>query len=64
VDLDLARLGMDHGSEYEVHDVLGGGTYQWRGNWNYVELSPWAHNAQVFEVRALEAATRTPRRSP
>jgi starch synthase (maltosyl-transferring) len=49
-DLDLAELGLGVGESYEVHDLLGGGQYAWRGARNFVELSPHALPAHVFQV--------------
>ncbi|MEZ5219313.1 MAG: hypothetical protein R2715_22635 [Ilumatobacteraceae bacterium] len=37
-------------------DLLGGGAYEWSGNWNYVELSPWAGAAHVFVLEAHGAS--------
>ncbi|MGD9999106.1 MAG: alpha-1,4-glucan--maltose-1-phosphate maltosyltransferase [Ilumatobacteraceae bacterium] len=51
VDIDLARLDLPYGVEYDVVDLLGGGTYRWVGNRNYVDLSPWGANAHIFSVR-------------
>ena len=53
VDLDLAKLCMPYGSEYDVVDLLGGGTYRWVANRNFVDLAPWSANAHVFEIRPL-----------
>ncbi len=56
VDLDLARLGLPYGSAYDVVDLLGGGTYRWVANRNYVDLAPWSANAHIFEVRPFADA--------
>ena len=54
VDIDLAAIGLAYGSAYDVVDRLGGVTYRWQGNRNFVELSPWGAMAHVFTVRADE----------
>ncbi len=54
VDIDLAPLGLPYGSDYDVVDQLGGATYRWSGNRNYVDLSPWAAMAHVFTVIAAD----------
>jgi starch synthase (maltosyl-transferring) len=50
VELDLAALGLDADAPFEVHDLLSGSRYTWRGPWNYIELSPHAVPAHVFRV--------------
>jgi starch synthase (maltosyl-transferring) len=52
VDLDLAALGLEPDDAYEVHDLLGGGRWRWRGARNYVELDPEILPAHVFHVLA------------
>jgi hypothetical protein len=39
-----------------VVDRLGGASYHWVGNHNYVELSPWGAMAHVFAVRAPDGS--------
>jgi starch synthase (maltosyl-transferring) len=51
VDIDLAAIGLPYGSDYDVVDELGGVTYRWSGNMNYVDLAPWSASAHVFTVR-------------
>jgi starch synthase (maltosyl-transferring) len=57
VDVDLAALGLAYGSDYDVVDELGGVTYRWSGNMNFVDLAPWSASAHVFSVRATSPAT-------
>jgi starch synthase (maltosyl-transferring) len=38
------------GDLYELHDLLSGGRYTWRGGRNYVELNPHTLPAHVFRV--------------
>jgi len=51
IDLDLASLGLDADKAFRVHDLLGEGTYSWRGSRNYVELTPDSLPAHVLRVR-------------
>jgi starch synthase (maltosyl-transferring) len=51
VDLDLESLGLDANRAFQVHDLLGEGTYSWRGPRNYVELTPDSLPAHVLRVR-------------
>ena len=50
VDLDLAALGVEPGESFQVHDLLTGARYLWRGARNYVQLDP-QQAAHVFRVR-------------
>ena len=54
VDLDLAAIGFDYGSDYDLVDHFGGGRYRWSGNENYVALSPWGAPAHVFTVHRTD----------
>ncbi len=54
VDLDLARIDLPYGAQYDVVDLLGGGTYRWSANRNFVDLAPWSANAHIFSIRALD----------
>ena len=53
VDPHEYGLGLGDDEEFEVHDLLGGGVYQWRGWHNYVDLTPGRGPAHVFAVRRL-----------
>jgi starch synthase (maltosyl-transferring) len=57
VDIDLAQLGLPYGVQYDAVDLLGGGTYRWRGNRNYVDLAPWSASAHIFAIRPLGSST-------
>ena len=48
--LDLEVLGVPDDTEFEVHDLFGGGTYLWHGARNYVELNPHVTPAHIFRV--------------
>jgi starch synthase (maltosyl-transferring) len=56
VHVDPATFGIGLGDDdpFEVHDLLGGGVYQWRGWHNYVDLTPGRGGAaHVFAVRRI-----------
>src|SRR5262249_6895779 len=48
--LDLAALGVGADETFQVHDLLGGARYTWRGPRNFVELAPDHTPAHIFEV--------------
>jgi starch synthase (maltosyl-transferring) len=56
VDIDLAAIGLPYGADYDVIDELGGVTYRWSGNRNFVDLAPWSASAHVFSVQRLDDA--------
>ncbi len=49
--LDLAALGLDPDTSYQVHDLLSGARFLWRGARNYIALDPHHSPAHVFVVR-------------
>jgi starch synthase (maltosyl-transferring) len=51
VDLNLSWLGLSPDQGFQVHDLLTGARYGWRGARNYVELDPHVVPAHVFEVQ-------------
>jgi len=53
VDVDLAALELPDGSDYDVVDELGGVTYRWSGNRNFVDLAPWSASAHIFSVHPI-----------
>lgn len=55
VDPTSLGIGLGHDDEFEVHDLLGGGVYRWRGWHNFVDLTPGRGAAHVFAVRPLDA---------
>ncbi len=57
VHIDPATFGLGLGDddEFDVVDLLGGGSYRWRGWHNYVELTPGRGQAHVFAVRRTHA---------
>ena len=53
VDPRTYGLGLGDDEEFDVHDLLGGGVYRWRGWHNYVDLTPGRGPAHVFAVRRV-----------
>ena len=51
VDLDVSALHLDAEQPYQVHDLLSGQRYIWRGRYNYVMLDPQRAPAHVFRLR-------------
>jgi starch synthase (maltosyl-transferring) len=51
LDLDLAAIGLAANESFQVHDLLGGARFTWRGSRNFVELEPTAMPAHIFEIR-------------
>jgi starch synthase (maltosyl-transferring) len=51
IDLDLEALGTTADHTFQVHDLLSGARFTWRGPRNFVELVPSQMPAHVFEVR-------------
>ena len=45
------ELGMDKEEAYQMHDLLDGAYYDWRGEFNYVQLNPHVLPAHVFALR-------------
>jgi starch synthase (maltosyl-transferring) len=58
IDPSVFELGLGDDDEFDVHDLLGGGSYRWRGWHNFVDLTPGRGGAaHVFAVRSVDAAT-------
>ncbi len=51
VELPLDRWDMQEDAVYQVHDLLSGAHYIWRGRWNYVELNPHVSPAHIFLLK-------------
>ena len=49
--LDLAELGVDAKDTFQVHDLLTGARYLWRGAENFVRLDPQQIPAAIFRLR-------------
>ncbi len=50
VHLPLSDLGLDPQQPYLVEDLLNDKSYEWHGEWNYVELNPQMTPAHVFRI--------------
>jgi starch synthase (maltosyl-transferring) len=46
------ELGVVPGESFELHDLLDGGRYTWRGEWNYVELNPHILPAHILRLES------------
>ncbi|MBE0614503.1 MAG: alpha-1,4-glucan--maltose-1-phosphate maltosyltransferase [Burkholderiales bacterium] len=51
VELDLAALGIDAQTPYQMHDLLSGARFLWSGARNFVQLDPQRAPAHVFALR-------------
>jgi starch synthase (maltosyl-transferring) len=50
VQLPLDAWGLSPFDSVEVHDMLSGERYFWRGEWNYVRLDPQSRVAHILNV--------------
>ena len=50
VQLPLADWRVPDETPLEVHDLLSGETYYWRGQWNYVRLDPGSRVAHILAI--------------
>ena len=53
IDPSSFGIGLGNDDEFDVHDLLGGGTYRWRGWHNFVDLTPGRGGAHIFAVRKI-----------
>jgi starch synthase (maltosyl-transferring) len=51
LQLDLTNLGAPDDKSFQVHDLLGGARFLWKGARNYVALDPAHTPAHIFRVR-------------
>ena len=51
IHVPLEVFGATESDSYQMHDLLTGSRYVWRGRRNYVELDPATQPAHVFRVR-------------
>ncbi|HVV74578.1 MAG TPA: alpha-1,4-glucan--maltose-1-phosphate maltosyltransferase [Mycobacteriales bacterium] len=58
IDLDLSAIGVADGAAYDVHDLLTGARYTWRGPRNFVILDPDVTPAHVFRIESPTGAVR------
>jgi starch synthase (maltosyl-transferring) len=50
VHVPVAELGLDPEQPYLVEDLLNDKSYEWHGEWNYVELTPQVTPAHIFRI--------------
>ena len=46
----LELFGLSHQHPFKVEDLLSGNSYDWQGEWNYVEVNPQVMPAHIFRV--------------
>ncbi len=46
----LERFGLEHTHGFRAEDLLSGRTFEWDGEWNYVELNPEQMPAHIFRI--------------
>jgi len=51
IHVPVEDFGFLEGDTYQVHDLLSGERYLWRGSRNYVELDPHLRPAHIFRIR-------------
>ncbi len=51
VSLDLKELGVGPKDTFQVHDLLTGSRYLWRGAENFVEFNPQQTSAAIYRLR-------------
>jgi starch synthase (maltosyl-transferring) len=57
VNVPLVEFGLDAQQPYLVEDLLNDKSYEWQGEWNYVELNPQMTPAHVFRITLPETTT-------
>ena len=51
VTLPLWKFGLEQWQTYQMHDLLTGAIYSWKGSSNYVRLDPQNNPAHIFMVK-------------
>jgi starch synthase (maltosyl-transferring) len=51
LQLDLAAFGLPSEGNFQVHDLLSGARFLWRGSRNYILLDPAHSPAHIFRIR-------------
>jgi starch synthase (maltosyl-transferring) len=64
IRLPLAEWGLPGAATLDVHDLLSGERYTWRGEWNYVRFDPEFRVAHVLAIANFDALHRSPTRAP
>jgi starch synthase (maltosyl-transferring) len=54
VNMPLVEFGLDAQQPYLVEDLLNDKSYEWHGEWNYVELNPQMTPAHIFRITLPE----------
>ena len=57
VQVPLREWGLDPTQPYLVEDLLNDKSYEWHGEWNYVELNPQLTPAHIFRITLPEATS-------
>jgi starch synthase (maltosyl-transferring) len=50
VQVPIAGLGIANGQPYAVVDLITQASYQWNGEWNYVEINPHGLPFHCFQI--------------
>ncbi|RED50719.1 alpha-1,4-glucan--maltose-1-phosphate maltosyltransferase [Seonamhaeicola aphaedonensis] len=50
IQVPLNDLGIDHNHSFQVKDLITNSSYNWRGEWNFVELHPTLP-FHIFEIK-------------
>jgi starch synthase (maltosyl-transferring) len=50
VQVPLHELGIAHGQDFRVYDIITGNSYTWNQEWNYVQLEPWDIPVHLFRI--------------
>ncbi|KAF1047434.1 alpha-1,4-glucan--maltose-1-phosphate maltosyltransferase [Xylophilus sp.] len=58
LQLDPALVGVPGDQEFQVHDLLGGARFTWRGGHHYIRLDPREAPAHVLHVRRRTRSER------
>jgi starch synthase (maltosyl-transferring) len=51
IHFPIEELGMDPEKAFQVHDMLSGARFLWRGGRNYVQIDPSSVSGHIFRVR-------------
>ena len=58
IDVPIDQFGWLEGDAYQVHDLLNGDRYLWKGARNYVRLEPQTNPAHIFRVHRWHGRDR------
>ncbi|MBS1585959.1 MAG: alpha-1,4-glucan--maltose-1-phosphate maltosyltransferase [Bacteroidetes bacterium] len=51
IKLPPALINKEIDESFVVHDLLGGDTYQWQGEWHFVSLNPYDIPAHILQLK-------------